>query len=130
MRRTLSASFQWTRSFCSSPSTHTTQVLQFFSHMEKGLQPMLPLNKGMKCEIVHNPHILSMQVDIGEQGIYTLSSSPDDSTLSMMSPLSGTVHRYTFDKRNEQWTSLKDGHLLTELFVREIVLKCKGYPYL
>lgn len=63
----------------------------------------------------------------GDNGCFSFHSS--DGKVLMQSPLSG-VHRYEYDQKQCWWKNDRDQHLLTELFSREIVKLCKGFPHL
>jgi len=58
-------------------------------------------------------------LDLGPKGQYSLEETADG-RLCLFSPISGPRY-YDFDQENGWWSNRQDGHLLYELFVREIM---------
>lgn len=73
---------------------------------------LLYIDEGLKFEI--NDFRLELQKD------------PKTQEMTLMVG-DGISHNYTYDRGNERWVSLRDGHLLDELISREVSLRCKGF---
>lgn len=67
-----------------------------------------------------------MYVDIEGVGNYLFRGEVSSMELIMNSSDSG-VFRYVYDEQGDRWLCKKDGHLLDEILLRELMGKTKGY---
>lgn len=65
-------------------------------------------------------------VSIDEIGNYVFKADSEFNMILVSSPTSG-VSKYYFDQVEERWVCNKDGHLLDELLMRDLLRNCKGY---
>mgnify|MGYP000843939326 CR=1 FL=1 len=90
---------------------------------------MIDSNDGMVVKVENS----TLTCDLGRDlGSYTLMvdpvlSKPNRPVVVLMSPISGGVWKYKQGAEG-QWVSLEDGHFLVELWARELITKCYGYP--
>lgn len=86
---------------------------------------MRDCNEGMQIRRVKENE---MCIELGgDNGCFSFQCN--DGKVLMQSPVSG-IHRYEYDQTQCWWKSDRDQHLLTELFSREIIQLCKGFPHL
>jgi hypothetical protein len=118
---------------CSHPD-----IIHLFDKLNGGLVPMLDTNPRMSITTEKDVY----EVDLGpDLGVYHFERDANEDYLLrihshivapivyMASPISGTVHRYYYDKKRlNDWISIDDEHYLVELMTRELLKKCYGYP--
>lgn len=63
-------------------------------------------------------------VDLGAAGSYRILT--EDGIIQLNSPFSAG-HVYEYDELNDEWVSMADGHILSDLFGRELTENCKGF---
>jgi len=78
------------------------------------------------CMLHFNPDSLSFSK---QDFALTLKKEPESQQVVMnVGEVSG--HKYFYDLENERWVSDRDGHILDELLVRELLRACKGYLHI
>lgn len=66
-----------------------------------------------------------LHVHIRDFGDYVFKTNKAEQLIQLTSPKSG-VWNYAYDPDNDRWVCSKDGHLVDELLLREILKHCNG----
>jgi frataxin-like iron-binding protein CyaY len=72
-----------------------------------------------------DPYNLSFKVHVKNQGTYVIAKELETRLLTVTSPLSG-FFKYNYDPQRKYWISIRDGHILEELLMREFCQHSKG----
>jgi frataxin-like iron-binding protein CyaY len=71
------------------------------------------------------PYNLAMKINVKGQGVYIIAKELETRSINVTSPLTG-LFKYSYDPISKYWKSLKDGHIMDELLMREFCKHSKG----
>ena len=107
----------------------TAAVEKKFNHVSKAFNALREADDRVQepdqyTDLATNDVIL--YIDIEEVGNYLFRGELSSQDLIMNSSESG-VFRYLYDAKGNRWVCKKDGHLLDEILLRELMGKTKSY---
>lgn len=68
---------------------------------------------------------LNLKIKVPKEGLYVISKELETRLITVTSPISG-FFKYKYDPLSRYWKSIKDGHILDELLIREFCKHSKG----
>lgn len=83
-------------------------------------------NPDMKVTMDDDDKCLILSVLVPKFGTYYIKRELDLKMLSLTSPLSGSLYKYTYNTATNEWINESDKHNLEELLVREFCYHSKG----
>lgn len=101
-------------------------VKKLFDTIVAGVNPMKSDNPGLRVERTDDT-ALTVHTGNGDKA-FSFAAEPEAKRVWFMTPKTGQVYYYQFDAATGQWKNDKDKHLLIELFTRDLIYLCKGYP--
>ena len=94
---------------------------KYFDRLKSGFERYN--HKGAQVKIDDAAQIIT--VSVTRVGTYRIAVDYANEHVSLLSPVSG-IFFYKFDPAEKQWASVKDGHVLEDLLIREFIRHSVG----
>lgn len=102
-----------------------SEVKKIIKAVADSVQPLIPMNENFSVELI-SPEELVIHTNRGK---YKFHPDHQKQVLTLQSYFSG-FHNYFFDPTARRWLSVKDGHDLVGLFIRDVMRHHAGCPSL
>lgn len=101
------------------------QFADLCGQITRGLGDMTASNAGFRVE---QTSPLSLVIHTGAAGReFVFTADPLTRKVCFVSPKNGMFY-YVWDPTRQAWVHETDSHYLIELFTRDLIYYCKGYP--
>ena len=87
------------------------------------IKDMVPLNDPFDINI----EVRELSIGLGQEGSFVFSFKHKNELLQMNSPVSGLLE-YRYDRGQQLWRNVKDGHDFRGIVTRDMLRLCAGCP--